>query len=430
MSNFATLDKGYQSVRVAGKPRLRSPKASNLELPILGIFRETRQELARELAAFVHAVTRGKGYSLPRGQVVQVDRANGGDVGDIALLCSSPQEYNVADDPRLPKLLKDELAALTPKIPVFNPRGQDFSGLPQVRRLGGLLLCCLDRNADAEDVVAKGLGQAIRDEFQSWAQETEAWLKSGKAPEELVIFVDRWSNRSPGCEGYVWPKNTPAIDLVYALVHWLPEMYDDPEGQVYLEVFTRQLGAAEQVSGFKARVIYDPADLKLTLTSVGHLLLYFLGPIAAGTAKVDEDLIESFPRNRLNVLSIHQSKGLEFPLVIVDVGSDFPPTSKFPKGHYGHAFKRFPVRASTPHNLEDLMRPYSPLASLKRDPVDRAFDDLYRQFFVAFSRPQDVLLLVGLNSSKPGVGTIRNVATGWDRDEMNHWQPNPPFVDI
>jgi DNA helicase-2/ATP-dependent DNA helicase PcrA len=145
---------------------------------------------------------------------------------------------------------------------------------------------------------------------------------------------------------------------------------------------------------------------------------------------VDEELIESFPRDRLNVLSIHQSKGLEFPLTIVDVGSDFPPTPKFPKGHYGHAFKRFPVNASTPHNLEDLMRLYSPLATWTRNPVDRAFDDLYRQFFVAFSRARDVLLLVGLNSSKPGVGTILNVATGWDRHEVNQWRRKQPFVDI
>lgn len=76
------------------------------------------------------------------------------------------------------------------------------------------------------------------------------------------------------------------------------------------------------------------------------------------------------------------------------------------------------------------MRPHSPLSMLKRDGVDRAFDDLYRQYFVAFSRPQDVLLLVGLNASKPGVGAVENVATGWDRRGVNRWLPNLPFTDI
>ena len=424
VNDYATLDKGYQSVRVVGKPGLKNPKTGNVGLPILGMFRETKQELAADLAAFIHAVTRGKGYKLPGGQVVKVDATNGGDLGDIALLCSSPQEYNAADDPRLPKVLKDELAALTPKIPVFNPRGQDFTGLPQVRRLGGLLLCCLDRNADAEEVVAKGLGQKIRDEFTEWAQETEMWLKSGKAPKELVTFVDNWSKRSPGRSGYAWPKNSPSIDLLYALVHWLPEMHDDPEGQVYLEVFTRQLAAAEQVSPFKARVVNDPANKDLSLKSVGHLLLYWLAPIASGSAKVDEELIETFPRDRLNVLSIHQSKGLEFPLVIVDVGSDFKRT------HHANAFKRFPTKPGPSHQLEDLMRPQSPLKKPARGGVDRAFDDLYRQYFVAFSRPQDVLLLVGLEAGLPPNAKVENVAMGYTRTGVSGWAGRLPFVKI
>jgi DNA helicase-2/ATP-dependent DNA helicase PcrA len=204
----------------------------------------------------------------------------------------------------------------------------------------------------------------------------------------------------------------------------MPALYDDPEGQVYLEVFTRQLGAAEQVSGFKAQVVIDPADAKLERSSVGHLLMYFLAPIADGTAKVDEELMDSFPRDRLAVLSIHQSKGLEFPLVIVDVGSDFR------SDHWKNAFKRFPRDPNTPHHLEDLMRPFSPLNTFQRDPVERAFDDLYRQFFVAFSRPQDVLLLVGLTGSHPDDGSVRNVATGWSRNEVNNWAASLPFEDI
>lgn len=76
------------------------------------------------------------------------------------------------------------------------------------------------------------------------------------------------------------------------------------------------------------------------------------------------------------------------------------------------------------------MRPHSPLSVLKRDGLDRAFDDLMRQFFVAFSRPQDALLLVGLDGSHPQKGHVRNVATGWDRTGVNRWQKKLPFVEI
>jgi DNA helicase-2/ATP-dependent DNA helicase PcrA len=49
---------------------------------------------------------------------------------------------------------------------------------------------------------------------------------------------------------------------------------------------------------------------------------------------------------------------------------------------------------------------------------------LCRQYFVAFSRPRDVLVLAGLNAAKPG-GSIANVACGWDRSGRCHWKKIP-----
>ncbi len=423
VNDYAVLDSGYQSVRVAGKPPLVNPVAQGKSIQVLGMFRDNIDELARDLADFIHKISKGKGYRVPKAGLIKVDAKRGGDVGDIARLCSSPREYNASGKARLPLLLKEELKALKPGIPVFNPRGQEFAEIEEVRRLGGLLLCCLDRYGDAEDLVAKAIGQGIRDVFQGWAGFAETWLKSGRAPKGLVKYVENWSKRDPGRKGYEWPKSSTAIDLLYALIHWLPELYDDPEGQIYLEVFTRQLAACEQVSGFKGRIVEDPAKTELSLRSVGHLLQYFLAPVASGTAKIDEDLIDSFPRDRLSVLSIHQSKGLEFPSVIVDVGSDFP------TNHHAHAFKRFPKKSGPPHNMEDLVRSFTPLKTPGRSGEDRAFDDLYRQFFVAYSRPQDLLLLVGLNAGLP-TGRVSNVAMGYDRTGLSLWNPNKPFVEI
>jgi DNA helicase-2/ATP-dependent DNA helicase PcrA len=220
-----------------------------------------------------------------------------------------------------------------------------------------------------------------------------------------------------------WPPSVPVLELVYSLVHYFPELHDDPEGQIYLEVFTRQASACEQVGKFKGRVVTDTNNKQLSDRSIMELLRDFLGPIAGGTAKVNEELLEAFPRDRLSILSIHQAKGLEFPLTIVDVGSDFK------TNHKGHAFKRFPRDGSAPQVMEDLLRPYCELAKPTRRAVDRAFDDLYRQFFVAFSRPQDVLLIVGLTPSLPG-GIVPNVATGWARDETCKWARTCPFVEI
>ena len=53
-------------------------------------------------------------------------------------------------------------------------------------------------------------------------------------------------------------------------------------------------------------------------------------------------------------------------------------------------------------DLEDIIRKFSPLEIPERSGKDRAFDDLIRHYFVAFSRAQDVLLLVGLNTLQYG----------------------------
>jgi DNA helicase-2/ATP-dependent DNA helicase PcrA len=51
-------------------------------------------------------------------------------------------------------------------------------------------------------------------------------------------------------------------------------------------------------------------------------------------------------------------------------------------------------------------------------------------YFVAFSRAQDVLLLVGLCDNQGMPKNIPNVATGWTRDEQWPWQglPSVEFV--
>jgi DNA helicase-2/ATP-dependent DNA helicase PcrA len=422
---YVRLDKGYQAARVQGKPKLVNPVAQPAAgIPVLGMFRDDLDTLAADLARFIRRVTRGRGYALPSGKIIKIDRTQGGNVGDCALLCSSPKERDYSREPRLPLALREALGQHSRPIELFNPRGQDFANLESVQWLGGLLRLCLDPTGAITDKVQRAIGKQARGTLDRWADDAHTWLLSGQADPDLVNYVRHWMRRKPVRAGLVWPTHIPCIQLLYGLVHWMPELYDDPEGQIYLEVFTRQLGAAEQVSGFKAQVVVDAADPNLERNSVGHLLMYFLAPIADGTAKVDEELMDSFPRDRLAVLSIHQSKGLEFPLVIVDVGSDFR------SDHWKNAFKRFPRDPNTPHHLENLLRGYSPLGKPGSLALERAFDDLYRPFFVAFSRPQDVLLLVGLTGSHPDDGSVRNVATGWTRKGANSWASNLPFEDI
>lgn len=119
--------------------------------------------------------------------------------------------------------------------------------------------------------------------------------------------------------------------------------------------YARQLSACAALSIYEGELLAPPASPTATLSAAKQLLQLFLAPIASGSIGVNEELIETFPRNRLPILSIHQAKGLEFPMTIVDVGSDFR------RKHPANAFKRFPTEGGLPHRLEDLMRRYSPL---------------------------------------------------------------------
>jgi DNA helicase-2/ATP-dependent DNA helicase PcrA len=421
VNSYAALDAGYQPVRVASKPQLNPGPTAATGLPVMGMFRANIGTLAADLAQLIRRVFRGSGFKCPGGGVIQKD-PKGGDIGDCALLCSSPAEFSASGNPRLPLLLRQYLGALNPPIQVFNPRGEDLTGIAIISQFGGLLLECLDPGGLLEGQIS-GISQDALNTFQTWRNAAITYAQGPTAPAGLLDYATKWADRDPGRAGYVWPKNVSAIELIYRLVHFFPALHDDPEGQVFLEVFTRQLGACEQVGKFSGRVVTDPTNTGLSEASVKELLRDFLAPIASGLIGVNEDLVETFPRDRLSILSIHQSKGLEFPLTIVDVGSEFKDL-RSPK------FKRYPDDGGPPHRLEDLLRPHSPLGVPTRSQVDRAFDDLYRQFFVALSRPQDVLLLVGVDPTAPG-GRVPNVATGWDRTGACIWAPpGTPFTMI
>jgi DNA helicase II / ATP-dependent DNA helicase PcrA len=425
VNDFIGRDASYQKVRVAAKPQIAGP-AMKPGLPILGIFRDTTDELADSVGEFLAQVC-GKGFRLPDGTVLKL--GVNGHIGDCCLLASSPQEFKPTPLPnprnpdpepeiRFPGLLRETLGCHD--LPIFNPRGRPLSELLLVQQLGGLLLEGLDPRGmvQATDSVQKRIGNDAKRLFPIWRDEGRLLARSNPT---LKSLIDGWAARDPGRAGYQWPRSVSVLELLYGIVHYLPELHDNPEGQVYLEVFTRQLTAMSLLSGFEGRVTHDPSNPELNAASVRNLICDWLAPLADGTVEVDEEMLGSFPTGHLPVLSIHQSKGLEFPLVLVDVGSDFKATKNRPRGHEANAFKRFPRGGGASHNLEDLLRPLSGLKGIAKTSLkDRAFDDLERLYFVAFSRAQEVLVLVGLNDTRPNIGVIPNVATGWDRKEQPH----------
>jgi DNA helicase-2/ATP-dependent DNA helicase PcrA len=434
-SNFLAIDPAYGPARVAAKPPLAAERSqSYVDYPVLGMFRVDVSTLARDLAAFIDDVFNGTGYAVTSGGITYhiIKDPTQGAIGDCALLCSSPSERSSGGRARLPRLLRDELATLTSPIEVFNPRGQEFWEIPVVQIILGLMLECIDPNSVVQVGIAT-LPREVVATFDSWRGAAQAFIAtnppgpppaSGGPPARrntLAAFVTGWQSRTPATSGR-WPREAPLIELLYKLIAWLPEFQDDPEGAVYLEVITRTITHSARFVAYEGVIHRDAPHAE---RSVRYSLRGIFEPLASGAIEIDEALIEQLPRDRFNILSIHQAKGLEFPLVIVDVSSDFN------RNHAAQAFKRYPRAGGLSQNLEDALRPYSPLAALPlRQGRDRAFDDLVRQYFVAYSRPQDVLLLIGLCDAAGQPKDISNIAIGWTRNGAWPWRGLRNLVHI
>ncbi|CAG9261475.1 DNA helicase [Paraburkholderia unamae] len=425
-NDFIKNDPNFLPARVTPpKPAIISSGTNNAkQVPILGMFRASPEALATSLAELVHTVFRGNGYSIPGSDVIIRAADGGGDFADAVLMGHSVNEFarpfmGKPGKARLPWMLRQELLARG--VNVFNPRGRALKDIPQIRQILGLVCLCIDPDQTLlEGMVMYG---NTKRELMAWrtdAQDFEAQNPLPNHPHALAAYVEAWRTSVPQTAGMnAWPQEWPILDLLYKLLAWFPEFQNLPEFQVYLEAITRSVTQATAFSPYQGRLMRDEPHYARSRESV---LRDILAPIAENVVEVDEDLLTHLPRNHLNVMTIHQSKGLEFPLVIVDIGADFSRNSPQQR------FKRFPDEASNVARMEDDLRDYAEVGALRtrRSSLDRTFEDLIRLYYVAYSRPQTALLLVGhTNQLKYGT-SIQNVATFWRQGGSWPWQQNTP----
>lgn len=412
-NRYVALDDAYQAARVPNKPDLvgsaaREGWSVSDGIPVLGLFRPSADELGEALTRLIEA-TLADGFDVP-GAAEPIRQQQ---PGDIAVIGFSTRRWS-GDRRRVYDFLEHRLSALDPAISLFNPRGVQLHEMPSVQRLLGLALLCLDSEGEH---APSTIEWEVRPRIVLWRDQAAEFIASApepNTPHTLDAFVSAWRTRQPQRSGG-WPRAFPVMELLHELSTWLPELHRSP-GVIYWEALTRTLASVSSFYGANAGLIRTD-DWEAAVMRLYHR---FFIPIARGEVDLDEDVLESLPVEAVNALTVHQAKGLEFPICLVDVGSDFR------TNHWKQARTRFPRLNDIfdPYTLEDRLRPFGVGAppTMERQALDRAFDDIVRRNFVAYTRAQHMLVLFGCGEPEAGPNNrVLNVGTGWSRDRTQGW---------
>lgn len=396
-NDFIHLDKKYQKSRITDKPYISTSTNTNDGLPILGMFRNNMEELTTDLSNLLYDLKIGNDHIVTvNGVDYNISTSN--DNPSIALLINSPREISAYNKKRLPFYIRESLSYKDEDIVVFNPRGQSIETTDIVSLICGLILISIDPKSVTEKQL-DNLPPHTKNSLKTWRKYAREYVDAQN--KELSVFSE-------------------SINL--------KQLLEDIEGE-----------CSELLKESNENVIYhdiimetitqtDNAINEEGLLSINQIFWHILIPIAAGAIEIDDDMFDVNLEENINIMSIHQSKGLEFDVVIVDVGSDIFNNSS------STAFKRFPKNGGFTYNLENYL---NITGDDKISGLDKAFDDLIRRYFVAYTRAKSVLILVGLNSMRYGYKgdfqdkiEIPNVATGWSRDKVWHWDSLDNLLSI
>jgi DNA helicase-2/ATP-dependent DNA helicase PcrA len=291
-------------------------------------------------------------------------------------------------------------------LDVYNPRNKAFTEQEEVQGLLGALLAVFDPDRRyASDPANRNSIPTAEPELRA----TFDRLAAAYAP--LRTYVTNAVAAVRSKPGQALDANLQEIAYYILGLEPFATWLDDPVRRVRLGKLTKLLEA------YNSMPVMDPATglsrlgvtrgfLKASATAPGEVLggwlhgFYhlFLGYVLDAGFNDEEDDDVICPPGRVPVMTMHQSKGLEFPFVFV--------------GHMGEN-----PEISDSHEMETLFSAYpaNPARAFARAPAaQRAEMDLIRQYYVAYSRAKYALVLLGtaaqFNKQTVPLGSTRHWA--------------------
>jgi DNA helicase-2/ATP-dependent DNA helicase PcrA len=295
------------------------------------------------------------------------------DYGQVALLLHSVREEHSGP----------YLAALEAKgIPAFCPRARAYFEIQQIRDLVACFAVLFGWHGD-------GRGQVAGAVAELGAYVDDAIVQLGRrfaAPHPLAQALQLWTSEIAALQEGQALDLRPA-DYFYHLLALEPFKSAVRNENIArnLAIFSQLLNAFQSYYQYTVVTHRNREFLRL------HLFNSFLRLLYDGGINEYEDPDQPFPKGYVQVMTIHQAKGLEFPVVVVGSLS---------------------AQLSSPKQLDRDLGPFYHRPPFEPENRITAFDRM-RLHYVAFSRPQKLLVLTAHEPPKDHFAPIWQGLPQW-----------------
>lgn len=345
------------------KPKVRAPDKRKMTAkskvggnypPVCAILGDGFEDSAIRLAAFLGALKR-------RRLISSWD--------EVAILLRSTKESPWNAGPFV-KALRAK------NIPYYNPRNRGLHEDPIIQQLLGALVLTLDEGLETLKSVKGGVAA----EVHTWIRAYQTLAKAAEG-KDLAKYVQQSHGKINDLKASTM-LNTTVMDVLYRILSLPPfrNLKEDPSYGARLAMITDLIDSFTAFTeGYGLLRASSTEDGRLSFKFLMKLYYEFSGFIQTQGLNDPEDPEELIPRGFVQIMTVHQAKGLQFPVVVVGSLRDKP-------------------EEGADNWTEDFLAPFSP-----RKPngaaLERAQQDLVRRFYVAYSRAQNLLILCGKKGS-------------------------------
>ena len=290
-------------------------------------------------------------------------------------------------------------------IPVYSPRSDMFFERTEVKQILGSIMMCFQ--SYMVDLKKNSFIHCISAELRSYYIGClQAALPLVKANTELMAYIEETKRMVIALKE---DSDVSLLDVFYRIISYPPfkdYLQADLNGNVLESRAARNLAEASRMLS-KFSFLHDMHHIsdKNKLSMPEEFFNIYLKYMYEDGIGEYEDESEYAPSGCISFMTIHQSKGLEFPVVVVGSLGNVPKRNRDPL--LLSAESRFFHR-----------KPFEPMADIK-------FFDFWRLYYTAFSRAQNLLVLATKKSDSKYFGEYLNRLS-----DFHEFREAVPFMDV